>query len=827
MVFSAIAGAIGTVFGLGAFATKIVAGTLAIGAQFLLTKRGQSSPKKRLYTAYQSEKQYGTSIPLQSAFGTVMTKGHEVRYFVWGAGDKFNASVIQLSDFECDGLEPYVFMNGEKYALIAKDIIGNETEHWGIDGFENLTSIRFYSGSADQEADAKLISDTANLGSKWKSTAAGEGVCYLIFEREYASAWEFEPDPSWVLRGLKLYDPRKDDTVSGGSGTHRIDDPTTWEFTKNPSIQRYNFLYGLRSPVTGLPVIGAGKSQAQIDINAHIAAANTADTERVISGNTVKTYECNTIVEATDDFSEVLETFDDAMAGYSLNKGGIASVIAGAPQVATFEITDDDNPREGVVTTRPRRNLDNLINTLTGQYTNIEAQFSPDSLDTISVNADISEDNGIRQNSIDLLQITDPDIAQYVLQIHYRQNRKGQTVSLAITDRKYFAINAGDWGTYDGQTWMVLNKEDGTILLGEVGNDIYASEGIEPGPVPSVPATPVNPSLISQLQGFAVSAGFIQGTNGSSRPVLSVTWTDPEDPTITSIAISYNVQGSSTKYTVTAPDPSLGSFVIDQNVVSGQIYEVTALIQTQPDRFRQATGTVTTSTPTPDAAVVLEELQNDTKEVIRRHSDTLSTLRDVIDELTSAQQSTATDENIHRRELATRTDNTEALIVEEQQVRATADAALASDITLLSASVGDNAAAIVQEAVTRANAITAEAAARTAAIAEIDTEIAEGLFDIQAVAAPGGVEVRLAMLARASTGGSFEEAGVFIDVISDGSGGFYSTITNKADSFRVTDANDDLIFGTLGGDFVSNALIRSPDGKFVIDVVNKTIEITS
>lgn len=786
MPFTVIASAL--VGSLGAFAVQLTATALSVGANYLLAKK-QKDRKKTTFTAFQGETSYGTDVHLQVAFGVVLTKGHEVRYFKWGAGNKFNASVVQLSDFRCDGLEPYVFMNGEKYPLIAKDIIGNEHEHWGIDGFEDLTSIRFYDGRQNQLADAKLISDTSNLGSTWKSTSAGEGICYVIFEREYSSVWEFEPDPSYALRGLRCYDPRKDDTITGGAGLHRITDPDTWEFTKNPSLQRLMYLYGLRSPVTGNTLVGMDKSVSEIDINSHIAAANVADTQRVISSRTVSTYECNMLVSSDDDFSEVLESMDDAMAGYSANRGGIAAVIAGAPQASTFTIEDKHIRRDANIKYRPRRNIDELVNSLSGQYTNIEAQFTPDSLQTISVNADITEDNGLRQLQKDYLQINDPDIAQYVLQIQYRQNRKGKSVILPIVNSVYFGINAGDWGTYNNQLWMCLEKSDGQVVLVEVGTDTYASQGIVAGPITTIPATPQNPSLLSALQGFGVSAGEQESTNGSSRPVLRVTWTPPSDPTIIGILVTYYPQGTNEVYTQLIGDVEAGEFTIDQNVVSGKVYNLKALIQTNPDRFRQATPLIATSIPTVDSAIVLAELQQDTRSAIERISNRLTEISRSIQETNYSAQIISSNEAIQRREVAVRASNALAAVLQEAQARISGDEASAQ--------------------------------ALIAAIANVDTEIAEGYLSFEASVDPQGAFVEIAIVARALNGENddYSQAGTVYRVTPDGVGGYDTVIINQADQWSLVDSNGDLVIGTNNGDIISNAKIISPDGKFEIDPI--------
>jgi hypothetical protein len=60
-----------------------------------------------------------------------------------------------------------------------------------------------------------------------------------------------------------------------------------------------------------------------------------------------------------------------------------------------------------------------------------------------------------------------------------------------------------------------------------------------------------------------------------------------------------------------------------------------------------------------------------------------------------------------------------ALIVSEQTARATADSAMASDISALTALTNDNAAAIANEQIARTDADSAEATARQTLAAQL------------------------------------------------------------------------------------------------------------
>ena len=50
------------------------------------------------------------------------------------------------------------------------------------------------------------------------------------------------PEHSAIGEGALLYDPRKDSTQPGGSGSHRTNDRNTWEFSTNLALMRLDHL---------------------------------------------------------------------------------------------------------------------------------------------------------------------------------------------------------------------------------------------------------------------------------------------------------------------------------------------------------------------------------------------------------------------------------------------------------------------------------------------------------------------------------------------------------------------------------------------------------
>lgn len=605
-IFSLAGAAVaGTMFAAGtsafAITSSLVAGGLAFGTSLLFQQLTRQ--KSRSYGGVQGQIQYGANISVSALFGPGKTKGHHVFYAKYGSGNKFNADVYLLANGRCDGLEQFVFFGGKKQTLVTRTIIGNEAAHYGVSGFGDLISIRFYDGRPGQGVDTKLVADTAALGQTWKSTSVCAGMAYVVLERTWdedkvKTREEFE----FVLRGLREYDPRFDSTVSGGSGAQRLNNPATWVYTENPAVHRLNYQLGLRGLISGRTLIGEGKSLGQLDLGSYFAAMNACDALR--AGK--PTYRCGMFVTADDDHTEVLKEFDDAMAGYALNRRGLSGVVAGAPQIPVATITADDIPMGRPQDLQRRKSAFEMFNHLSGQFLSKEANWNADSLIPVYVNADVAADGRTRQATNDFLQVTDPDIAQYLLNIRYRQNRKGGSATVPVSRRLGFKVQEGEWVTFDGKSWLVTGWRCDeqlrvTLVLAETGADVYSEAGIVPGPVIIPPTAPVNPSLLSTVQNFNVEAGFVTDNAGRQTPVLRFTWTPPADPTITQVRFFYGIGTSSVGLTIVEDATSnveAGEYVTSKNVIGEVQYTARATITPVPDRLKTYTPWRTTATST-------------------------------------------------------------------------------------------------------------------------------------------------------------------------------------------------------------------------------------
>ncbi|APO74276.1 hypothetical protein AM571_CH01441 [Rhizobium etli 8C-3] len=814
-IFTGIAAAIsGALFAGSAIATSLIAGGLAFAVQLGMSYLNRQ--KKQKYTAVQGEVQFGADVPAGTGFGLLPVMGQRVYYAKWGKGNKFNADVFALANGWCDGLEPYVYFYGQKYNLIARDIIDNEVAHYWVEGFESHISIRFYDGRPGQGPDTKLVADTANLGKTWKATSVGAGICYVVVERRYDSDKfsKGRPDFKWVLRGLREYDPRKDSTVAGGSGPQRLDNPATWAHTTNPAVHRLNYQLGLRGLLSGRTLIGEGKSLGQIDLATYFLSMNVCDTVR--AGK--KTYECSLWVDGEMDHTEILKEFDDAMAGYGLNRRGLSGVIPGAPQIPVLTLTANDIPVDRPQEIQRRKSAFDLYNYISGQFTSIESMWEPESLKPVTVNADIAADGRRRQTTNDFLQVTDPDIAQYLLNIRYRQNRKGGSATVPVSRRVGLAVQEGEWISFEGVTWLITEWQCDenfrfTLKLAETGSDIYDDGDIEPGPIVIPPTPPINPSMLSTVQNFNVQGGMITGDGGYDQPALKFTWDPPDDPTITAVRIQYQINGGGEMFQEQSLDPESGEYTTTKNVLSDELYAARATITTVPDRLKTYTPWIFAATKTGiiDLNVGLGQVN-----------------QDVLDRFHQLQQ-----------EL----DDNRPLLVQLQEAFQLATSVFEQSRRRLTAEVGSNKAIFDEQIVAIADDLSAAAAQTTtisASVAglsgEVSSATAQGLVKFGVAANQSGVDARFSVFLRGSINDVYKESGFYLELYTEG-GVQKSRFAVLADQFVVTDGSISTLPMVFEGGAlklqianigtVTAGILQSPNGKMVINLNAGTIEVFS
>lgn len=105
--------------------------------------------------------------------------------------------------------------------------------------------VRSFLGGPGQTVDAVVNS---LFPDEWDASHPLSGCAGIaVFLTYNEDVYQTDTQVSVVMRGAKCYDPRKDSSI-GGSGPHRVNDPSTWEWTESPPLL---IGYAAMSPLCG------------------------------------------------------------------------------------------------------------------------------------------------------------------------------------------------------------------------------------------------------------------------------------------------------------------------------------------------------------------------------------------------------------------------------------------------------------------------------------------------------------------------------------------------------------------------------------------------
>jgi hypothetical protein len=221
-----------------------------------------------------------------------------------------------------------------------------------------------------------------NGGVKWGSTRRLTGCSYIHIRLKRTGTTSKVDSPlvnglpSRVTikgKGAKIYDPRLDSTVTGGSGSQRADDQTTWGasqsgYRDNPALQLLWFLLGWK--IGGKLSVGCGVPPARIDLASFITAANTCDDAITLAaGGTQPRYRTAGVASDSDARMEIIQILLSAMNGTLRDSGGKLAAVCMKNDLASpvLEFSDDDII--GDFTWNQTRGLDESFNAIHGKYT--------------------------------------------------------------------------------------------------------------------------------------------------------------------------------------------------------------------------------------------------------------------------------------------------------------------------------------------------------------------------------------------------------------------------------------------------------------------------
>lgn len=234
-------------------------------------------------------------------------------------------------------------------------------------------------------------------GASYKLSGYAAGLITAKFDKKakrYASGL---PQFGAIIKGVKVYDPRLDTTYPGGSGAHRFDDETTWEWSENPALHAIAYARGRYH--NAKKVFGCGFREEAIDLPAWVEFANICDDNGWVLGGTI--YEPGS---KWDNLKRICATG----AGEPVFVGAKLSVKCNAPRVALDTITAADLA-DGEISIPGMKTWRERINSIVPRYRSEEHKWEYVQSDMVQVSAYVTEDGEekIEERQIDLIQDKD------------------------------------------------------------------------------------------------------------------------------------------------------------------------------------------------------------------------------------------------------------------------------------------------------------------------------------------------------------------------------------------------------------------------------------
>lgn len=357
-----------------------------------------------------------------------------------------------------------------------------------------------------------------NGGTKWGSSRRLTGCAYLHLRIKRTGLTKKAESPlvsglpsrvTVIGDGALLYDPRKDSTVPGGSGSHRATDQSTWgaytnaDDTDNPALQLLWWLLGWE--INGKLSVGCGVPYTRIDMESFITAANTCDENVTLAiGGTQKRYRTSGTASDADDRMEIINNLLASMNGTLRDNGGKLTITAMKNDLSDYVLTFNEGDMLGDFDWQQTRGLTENYNIARGRYVDPSANSLYQMVDYPEVG--FAAPDGIeRVMSLDLPYVEDGRRAQRIAkQVLQRNQYRGmfsttfnaKALGCQVGDVVRVSLEALGWSNklfrvvsqeirFDGQVPMALVEENAAIYAWDA-NDV-------------APITPTAPTIYDPL----------------------------------------------------------------------------------------------------------------------------------------------------------------------------------------------------------------------------------------------------------------------------------------------------------------------------------------
>lgn len=437
---------------------------------------------------------------------------------------------ITLTGHEIDGIEAmYIDGNTVNFFGGSFPFPGWATGGTRPDGSSIAYANRVYLdgrtlGSTSQTVNLSGVGQQPTL---WDSTHRQRGCAHawviLVWDSEVFA--EGHPNIEFLIRGKKVYDPRSATTV----------------FSNNAALCLADYLIDTS--------IGLGFDYSMLDENSLIAAANVCDeTVTVNAGGSEARYTINGAFDLDLTPSQVIERFEEAMAGNITYVDGTFRFWPGTYRTPVLELTDDDLRSELDIDILG--NEDDVFNSVRGVYRDASKDYEETDFPATSVSTYVTTDNEQKiWADLEFPFTVTASMAQRIARIELERSRRqirvnaywslrvlelepGDNVTLTISrygwESKVFEVQEVSFGL------GTQNEIAVGLLLAEIDSGVFDwNPSIDEQLVNIAPTTTLpNPNLIDAPEGLALESGtsrlYIR-SDGTIFSRIYASWTQTQD----------------------------------------------------------------------------------------------------------------------------------------------------------------------------------------------------------------------------------------------------------------------------------------------------------
>lgn len=322
---------------------------------------------------------------------------------------------------------------------------GSSVQLTEFDSPDERMRIHYHDGRVGQTVNSAL-----NAAHSVGANYTGTGCAYVIVE----ASWDPDTVPSvpvmtYETDGALLYDRTKDSTA-GGTGTHRLNDPSTWEASNNPAVALDHYLLGNYWPGMTRPRLGVGLDPSEVPYDRFAAQKLVCDETVTVAAGSQTRYEANGFIEADQDHASVITELCKAMDCRPADFGGRVSFISNEAKTSVLTITDDDVIENVPETYQPKRSYGELVGSAAGMYQDPANNFNPTEYPAVEDAVWETEDGGIaRRADFSLPFETNAARAQRLARRFVLRERR-QAILSGLYMPRVLELEEGDWFTRTG-----------------------------------------------------------------------------------------------------------------------------------------------------------------------------------------------------------------------------------------------------------------------------------------------------------------------------------------------------------------------------------------